>query len=123
MTTGIRFSVSLCIAFVLWLNGPPSILGIDNMALDRMSPRRSLQSHRKQAHAELNWAPSEIMVEVSLALIKGSYGEGVASRRNTSLDVRHVIVERASDMDDATESLARWRHNVFLMLQFIQNDA
>jgi nicotinamide mononucleotide adenylyltransferase len=34
-----------------------------------------------------------------------------------------LIVERAgSDMDNATESLARWRHNIFLMPQLIQND-
>jgi nicotinamide mononucleotide adenylyltransferase len=33
------------------------------------------------------------------------------------------IIERAgSDMDHATESLARWRHNIFLVPQLIQND-
>jgi nicotinamide mononucleotide adenylyltransferase len=26
------------------------------------------------------------------------------------------------DMDTATEALARWRHNIFLMPQLIQND-
>lgn len=34
-----------------------------------------------------------------------------------------LIVERVgSDMDNATEALARWRHNIFLMPQLIQND-
>ena len=33
------------------------------------------------------------------------------------------IIERAgSDMDHATETLARWRHNIFLVPQLIQND-
>ncbi|EIM80693.1 Nucleotidylyl transferase [Stereum hirsutum FP-91666 SS1] len=33
------------------------------------------------------------------------------------------IVERAgSDMDQATEALARWRHNIFFINQLIQND-
>jgi nicotinamide mononucleotide adenylyltransferase len=33
------------------------------------------------------------------------------------------IVERAgSDMDHATEALARWCHNIFLVPQLIQND-
>ncbi|KAA1470376.1 Nucleotidylyl transferase [Dentipellis sp. KUC8613] len=33
------------------------------------------------------------------------------------------IVERAgSDMDQATEALARWRHNIFFVPQLIQND-
>jgi len=33
------------------------------------------------------------------------------------------IIERAgSDMDHATESLARWCHNIFLVPQLIQND-
>ncbi|SRR6266404_1936187 len=33
------------------------------------------------------------------------------------------IIERAgSDMDHATEALARWRHNIFLVPQLIQND-
>ncbi|KAN0126234.1 Nucleotidylyl transferase [Lactarius tabidus] len=33
------------------------------------------------------------------------------------------IIERAgSDMDQATEALARWRHNIFLVPQLIQND-
>lgn len=33
------------------------------------------------------------------------------------------IVERAgSDMDQATDSLARWRHNIHLIHQLIQND-
>ncbi|KAK0494758.1 hypothetical protein EDD18DRAFT_1172299 [Armillaria luteobubalina] len=34
-----------------------------------------------------------------------------------------LIVERAgSDMDQATDSLARWRHNIYLISQLIQND-
>ena len=34
-----------------------------------------------------------------------------------------LIIERAgSDVDNATEALARWRHNIFLMPQLIQND-
>jgi len=34
-----------------------------------------------------------------------------------------LIVERAgSDIDNAMEALARWRHNIFLMPQLIQND-
>ena len=33
------------------------------------------------------------------------------------------IIERAcSDMDQATEALARWRHNIFFIPQLIQND-
>jgi nicotinamide mononucleotide adenylyltransferase len=33
------------------------------------------------------------------------------------------IIERAgSDMDHAMEALARWRHNIFLVPQLIQND-
>lgn len=34
-----------------------------------------------------------------------------------------LIVERSgSDIDNAMEALARWRHNIFLMPQLIQND-
>ncbi|KDQ55253.1 hypothetical protein JAAARDRAFT_181249 [Jaapia argillacea MUCL 33604] len=34
-----------------------------------------------------------------------------------------LIIERAgSDMDQATDNLARWRHNIFLISQLIQND-
>jgi nicotinamide mononucleotide adenylyltransferase len=33
------------------------------------------------------------------------------------------IIERVgSDMDHATEALARWRHNIFIVPQLIQND-
>jgi nicotinamide mononucleotide adenylyltransferase len=48
----------------------------------------------------------------------------------TENDLDHIlgrygtfIIERAgSDMDQATEALARWRHNIFLVPQLIQND-
>ena len=34
-----------------------------------------------------------------------------------------MIVERAgSDMAQATDSLAKWRHNIYLIAQMIQND-
>jgi hypothetical protein len=51
------------------------------MTLGRMSPRRLVQSDRKQAHAGLRWAPNEIMVEVGFALMKKG-GEGVASQNH-----------------------------------------
>ena len=41
-----------------------------------------MQRHRKRAHAELEWAPSEITVEVSFTLIWRGYGEGDASQQN-----------------------------------------
>ncbi|KAI0317177.1 hypothetical protein OF83DRAFT_1164033 [Amylostereum chailletii] len=70
--------------------------------------------------------PVHVMLLAGSDLISTMSEPGVWSER----DLDHIlgkygtfIVERAgSDMDQATEALARWRHNIFFVPQLIQND-
>jgi len=76
--------------------------------------------------------PSGERRQIRIVLLAGSDLISTMSEPGvwTENDLDHIlgkygtfIIERAgSDMDQATEALARWRHNIFLVPQLIQND-
>ncbi|KZV66443.1 Nucleotidylyl transferase [Peniophora sp. CONT] len=77
-------------------------------------------------------SPSGEERRVRVILLAGSDLIGTMSQPGvwSERDLDHIlgkygtfIIERAgSDMDQATEALARWRHNIFFIPQLIQND-